>query len=122
MDVARTVNAPCEAVWSLLTDTEQWPRWGPSVTAVRCAERFIRDGSRGAVRTPAGIWLPFEITGFSPMRHWRWRVAGLPATGHRVEPRQDGTCRLVFEVPLLAAPYGAICLLAAARIARLLEV
>jgi hypothetical protein len=48
-------------------------------------------------------------------------VAGIPATGHRVEALGPGRCRVVFEVPLLAAPYLAVCRLAAHRIRTILE-
>ena len=119
MDFGRTIKAPAERVWEILTDTQRWPEWGPSVTAVECGERVIREGSRGRVRTPAGLWVPFEVTAMEPGKSWRWRVAGIAATGHRVEPIGPDRCRLVFEVPWFAAPYGAVCQLAAGRIARL---
>ncbi len=119
MDIAHLIDAPCDRVWDLLTDTQQWPKWGPSVTGVRCADRFIRQGSRGEVRTALGLWLPFAITEFTPTKRWSWRVSGIAATGHRVETVEGGGCRLVFEVPLLAAPYGLVCRLAARRISRM---
>ncbi|PLX86673.1 MAG: hypothetical protein C0617_00230 [Desulfuromonas sp.] len=121
IEITRDISAPATAVWALLTDTRQWPRWGPSVAEVRCSERNIRGGSRGAVRTPLGVWLTFTVTAFEPGRSWAWKVAGVPATGHRVEPQGRGRCRLVFIVPLWAAPYAAVCRLAAGRIARLAE-
>ncbi len=75
MDIAHLIDAPCDRVWDLLTDTQQWPKWGPSVTGVRCADRFIRQGSRGEVRTALGLWLPFAITEFTPTKRWSWRVS-----------------------------------------------
>jgi hypothetical protein len=48
-------------------------------------------------------------------------VAGIPATGHRVEPLGPERCRVVFEVPLLAAPYLAVCRVAALKIRTILE-
>jgi hypothetical protein len=63
--------------------------------------------------------LPFAISTFEPGARWSWRVAGVPATGHRVEPTSDG-CRIVFEVPIVAAPYAAVCRVALRRLARLL--
>ena len=119
--VSRSFRSPCSHIWELLTDTATWPRWGPSVKAVECGNRFIRQGTEGRVKTAGGIWLPFIITGFDEGRFWSWKVAGIPATGHRLEPRGDGLCQLTFEVPLLAAPYAYICKIALDRIAGILE-
>jgi hypothetical protein len=60
------------------------------------------------------------VTHFDPGHRWVWRVAGIPATGHRVEPVAAG-CRVVFEVPLPALGYAAVCRIALGRIARLVE-
>jgi uncharacterized protein YndB with AHSA1/START domain len=105
--VSRTIDAPPDRVWDLLVDTRRWPAWGPSVTAVQSADRRIREGTTGHVRTVGGLWLPFTITSCVEYR-WTWRVAGVRATGHRVVPGED-RCRAVFEVPLTAAPYAAVC-------------
>lgn len=74
----------------------------------------MRDGSRGRIRTIGGVWLPFEV-GSDGTRRWTWRVAGVPATGHEVEPVGDGS-RVTFEVPLLAAPYAVVCWVALRRL------
>ncbi|WP_306533053.1 SRPBCC family protein [Geobacter sp.] len=115
------VRAPASATWELLTDTRRWHLWGPSVTAVECSERFIGPGSVGWVRTVIGLRVPFRITEYIAGRRWCWEVAGIPATGHRVEPLGPDRCRVVFEVPFLAAPYLAVCRLAGERIRRILE-
>jgi len=120
MDAARRYDCPPELAWSVLTDVATWPRWGPSVTAVRLDGRELGPGRRGQVRTPGGLWLPFVITRWEEGRRWGWRVAGLPATGHRVEPDGRG-CRITFEVPALAAPYVAVCRIALRRLADILE-
>jgi hypothetical protein len=103
-----------------MTDTKTWPQWGPSVGAVQCAHRYIRPGTEGKVKTVGGFWLPFVITGYEEGRFWSWKVAGIPATGHRVELQEDGLCQLTFEVPILAAPYTFICKVALNRIAGIL--
>jgi hypothetical protein len=120
--VARDVPAPREAGWELLTDTERWPDWGPSVRAVECEHRHIRSGTTGRVRLPGGLWLPFEVTTCGEYR-WTWRVARIPATGHRVDAPAgvERGCRVAFEVPLLAAGYAPVCLRALDRIASLLD-
>jgi hypothetical protein len=56
-----------------------------------------------------GIWLPFYITTFEDGRYWDWRVAGLAATGHRVDPLGSRRCRLSFTVPAWAIGYGIVC-------------
>jgi len=118
--VDRTVDADPETVWTLLTDTEHWPDWGPSVSAVRSGERVIEAGTTGDVQVAGGPWVPFEIETCAD-RRWTWRVAKIPATGHRVEPVADGQARVVFEIPLLAAGYAVVCERALDRIATLAE-
>jgi uncharacterized protein YndB with AHSA1/START domain len=119
MDVAAELDAPAERVWELIAETARWPEWGPSVVAVDPPAARVAPGLRGRVRTPAGFSVPFEITEVEPGRAWRWRVAGVAATGHRVEGLGDGRCRVVFEVPRWAAPYALVCRIALRRIARL---
>jgi hypothetical protein len=104
-----------------LIDTTTWPQWGPSVTEVECGNQFIRQGTEGRVKTVGGFWLPFTISRYEEGRFWSWKVAGIPATGHRIEPQEDGFCTLTFEVPILAAPYTFICKIALNRIAVILE-
>jgi uncharacterized protein YndB with AHSA1/START domain len=119
--VSRTVAAPAARVWEALVDTRRWPQWGPSITAVDVPADRLHAGMRGRVRTALGAWLPFEVTEYVEGAAWRWRVAGVRATGHRVEARGPAACRLTFEVPVWAAPYAALCAVAARRIARMCE-
>ncbi len=121
METSVEILATPSAAWKLLTDTTRWGQWGPSVVSVECAERYIGPGSTGRVQTVIGLWLPFRITEFCADKRWCWDVAGIPATGHRVEALGPDRCRVVFEVPLLASPYTAVCQLAAQRIRRILE-
>jgi uncharacterized protein YndB with AHSA1/START domain len=128
-----TVQVPVRAtpgrVWRLLTDTLEWPRWGPSVQRVESPHRFIEKGDCGRVKTAAGVWLPFEITEFEPERYWAWKVAGVRATGHRVEAFDDTGndldepvgCRLIFGAPAIAFPYLSVCRWAAGRIRKMAE-
>lgn len=126
LEVARTIDAPVETLWDLLTDTTRWPEWAPTVREVDCEERYVREGTTGRVRldVPGRPWAPFEITACRDHR-WTWSVgmpatdamrnvldAGprVPATGHRVEAGPgDDTCRIVFEIPPLASGYALIC-------------
>ncbi|BCW68291.1 hypothetical protein NicSoilB4_30540 [Arthrobacter sp. NicSoilB4] len=133
--VSRRVAASAEDVWTLLTDTGQWPAWGPSITGVEPARTGIpagpeagraaepgsgglAAGSRGRVRTVLGVALPYTVTALEPGRYWSWSVAGLPATGHRVVP-QGGGCLVTFTVPWWAPAYLPVCALALRRIERI---
>ena len=115
------IKAPVSAAWELLIDIRRWPEWGPSVARVDCADRYIALGSAGRVQTTFGPWLSFEITQFIVGQYWRWQVAGIPATGHRVLSLGPNLCRVVFAVPVLAAPYLFVCRIAALRIKNILE-
>ena len=118
--VERHIDAPTAIVWQILVDLEDWPRWGPSVSAATLDDgrREIEAGSTGRVRTAVGAELPFRITEFTPGRRWAWAVAGVAATTHEVKPDGEG-CRVRFEAPWWAAAYLAVCAVALGRIARL---
>ena len=119
--VGRDVAAPPKPTAETLRDTRRWPEWSPSVRAVESTDRFVETGTTGRVRV-AGAWVPFRLTAATRLR-WDWRVAGVPATGHRVEryPERPDRCRVVIEIPLLAAPYVPICRRALDRFAALVE-
>jgi hypothetical protein len=118
---SQIIDAPAADVWRLITDTYAWPRWGPTVRAVDCRDRYIRAGSTGRVRTSIGLWLPFTVERFERERYWDWRVGGVAATGHRVEPSGPRQCELSFSVPRWAVGYGIVCRAALKRIARLIS-
>jgi hypothetical protein len=120
VDVARDLTVPPAAAWRLLTDTRTWPDWGPTVAEVVASDVVLTATTTGQVRPIVGPWLPFRVTHFDPGHRWVWRVAGVPATGHRVEPIAGG-CRVVFEVPIPAVAYATVCRIALGRIARLAE-
>ena len=122
--VRRVVAVSPNVLWQALIDTRQWPKWGPSIIAVDCPDRFIVAGSRGRVRTAACVWLPFRITEFEDERfhYWHWNVCGVPATGHRLNTLTDSRTELIFEVPWAAAPYALVCYEAARRLAALSEI
>ena len=116
LEVAATLDSPAAVAWRLLTDTHAWPQWGPSVRAVAAPTRFITAGTRGRVQTTPGLWLPFAITDWEEGRAWAWRVAGVPATGHRVTPLTAHTCRVAFTIPRWAPFYVPVCRLALRRL------
>ncbi|EMA10163.1 Polyketide cyclase / dehydrase and lipid transport [Haloarcula vallismortis] len=115
--VRHDVDASVDTVWNVLTDTDCWADWGPSVTAVETADRYITGGTTGRVRVAGAVWLPFEVTTCAPYR-WTWTVARLPATGHFAEERAGGSV-VGFEIPPLATGYAPVCARACQRIAAL---
>ena len=119
LEVDATLDVPAALAWRLLTDTHVWPKWGPSVRAVDAPARFISAGMHGRVQTTPGLWLPFEITDWEEGRAWAWRVAGIPATGHRVTPVTESSCRIAFTIPRSAPFYVPVCRIALRRIASL---
>lgn len=112
----RDIDAACEVVWRLLVSPEQWPKWGPSVRSAAVDGGVLRAGARGTVTTALRFDVPFEITDFDDGGRWRWRVAGMPATDHTVEPLGPNRCRVAIGVPWFAAPYLAVCELAVRRL------
>lgn len=133
IEVCRTIDAPRDVLWDLLTDTTRWSDWGPTIGAVDCRDRYIQRGVRGRVQVIdgiGGVWVPFRITACSDYR-WSWTVGPpsvgafdiaphVPATGHRIEEDPDreneqeteketDSCRVVLEVPPLAAGYAVVC-------------
>jgi uncharacterized protein YndB with AHSA1/START domain len=119
IEATRRMDASPATAWRALSEPALWPSWGPAVTDVECEDQQLRTGTTGRVRTPVGAWVPFTVTHVDPGHRWTWRVAGVPATGHRVEPGPDG-CLIVFELPTWAFGYLPVCELALRRLERML--
>ena len=114
--VERTVRADPADVWAVLTDLSAWPRWGPTVSRAELERPGpLRAGSRGTVWTAVGVPLPFVVDDLQPGRRWSWRVAGVPATTHWVDPDPAG-CRVGMAAPIWAPGYLPVLALALARI------
>ena len=118
LSVSRSIAAPPDVAWRLLTDLAAWPQWGPSVAGASLEGDELRLGTRGSVRTAVGVSLPFEVTAFDAGRMWAWKVGGVAATDHHVEATPDG-CLVTFGVPWWAPGYLAVCAIALRRIERL---
>ena len=115
--VDKLIAAPASAAWDVLVDLDAWPKWGPTVSAGRLDPPYtaLALHATGTVQTAVGFSVPFTVTEFEPGRYWAWRVAGIPAPHHRVEPVGD-CARVSIAVPWWAGPYLAVCLLALRRI------
>lgn len=118
--VEREIAVPAGEAWALLVDVERWPEWGPSVSDAGLDGDALGLGATGWVRTAVGVRVPFEITSFEDGEEWGWKVAGIPATDHRVRPVTDDRCVVGFGVPPLVAPYALVCRRALATIDGLL--
>ncbi len=121
IEIGQVIDAPSDDIWRIMTDTHLWPRWGPSVRNVECADRHIKAGSTGRVQLLSGFWVRFVIIDFDERRYWSWRVLGARATGHRVEPLSTTRCQASFEIPIFTAPYVVVCKVALNRIRKLAE-
>lgn len=102
--VSRDIPAPADTVWQILVDLDAWPRWGPTVSGASLDGPGFELGATGRVWTPVGVPLPFTISELDPGRMWGWRVAGVPATRHGVEPGGQ-RCRAWMSAPLWAPAY-----------------
>lgn len=116
ISVCRDIAATPEVVWDILTDTQLWPVWGPSLLDVDCDDRYITTGSSGRVKTLFSFWLPFTITIFRRMDYWTWNIGFVEATGHKLIRKSDTSCTLCFDMAWWAAVYIPICWLALRKI------
>jgi hypothetical protein len=115
--VERRISAPAAAVWDVLTDLAAWPQWGPTVLGARLDSTGpLRLGARGKIWTPIGLPVPFRITEFDAGRRWAWKVAGVNATRHGVDPSGDG-CVAWMSAPVWAPAYLPVLAIALERIA-----
>lgn len=121
MQISHVIGASPQQVWKVLIDTHQWPVWGPSVKAVRSPRQYIDAGLKGSIQTVLGFWVPFEVTEFEHLQFWNWKVAGIPATGHRLKILDQDHCELIFDMPFAAFPYALVCRQATRRIGRLAQ-
>lgn len=116
--VDRQVDASADVVWRILVDLEIWPQWGPTVARAELDGDTFGLGASGRVWTAVGVALPFVVTEFEPGQVWGWRVAGVPATRHGVEPGAAG-CRVWMSAPWWAPAYLPVLEIALRRIARI---
>lgn len=116
IEIRREIAATHQQLWEIITDTEKWSRWGPSVVDVDCVMQQITAGSRGRVKTVFGVWLPFVVTKYSEPYYWRWKIGAVEATGHRLTKIADNKCLLAFDMPWWAMFYLPVCYLALRRI------
>lgn len=120
--IHRDIDAPAPTVWELLTDPDKWAVWGPTVRSADLDGQRLSVGATGSVTTVLGLALGFEVTAYDDGARWAWKVGGIPATDHTVEPLGPDRCRAGIAVPWLAAPYLAVCRIALGRVDRLASI
>ncbi|OBK15776.1 polyketide cyclase [Mycobacterium asiaticum] len=120
LSVHRVIAAPPQALWELLVDLDAWPQWGPTIARAELDRPYqeLELGATGTVQTPVLVGVPFVVTEFDPGRFWAWKVAGIPATSHRVDPTEQGA-RVTMAVPWWAAPYLSVCSVALRRMEKM---
>ena len=86
-----TIDAPADAVWSLIARPDRWHEWSPYVAgADGLGEPEVEAGAVGSVLLRGGLRIGAEILDVVPGRSWAWRVKGL-VIHHEVEPMPGGT-------------------------------
>jgi uncharacterized protein YndB with AHSA1/START domain len=86
-----TIDAPPEAVWSLIARPGRWHEWSPYVLGGEgLGEPEVEAGAVGSVLLRGGLRIGAEILEVVPDRSWAWRVKGL-VIRHVVEQVPGGT-------------------------------
>jgi hypothetical protein len=126
-EVAVTGPQPADEVWDRYVRPVRWPQWAPQITGVDYPPRRLVAGTKGLVRGPLRVPLPFEVLAVHECDRargtWRWRAGALGVhvePEHVVEPdpSQAGGSRtvLVLSGPaLVAVPYLPLARLALNR-------
>ena len=97
-ETTRDVDAPVEAVWSVMYDVERWPEWTPTVDSVtRLDDGEFGVGSRVEIRQPRlpkARWEVTDVTRDGPGRSFTWESVspGIRTIArHQVAPREGGS-------------------------------
>jgi uncharacterized protein YndB with AHSA1/START domain len=110
--IATDIAAPAERVWQVMSDTDRWNEWTPSVTSVkRLGDAPFAVGSRVVIRQPKFPPALWTLTAIEPGRSFTW-VSSAPGlrvvARHSVEPivtRSRATLSLELQ-GLLGALFG----------------
>ena len=93
--ITTDVAAPAERVWQVMSDTDRWHEWTPSVTSVkRLGGGPLAVGSRAVIRQPRFPPALWEVTAIEPGTSFTWvsLAPGLRVIGHHsVEPAGAGS-------------------------------
>ncbi|MDG4832939.1 SRPBCC family protein [Solwaraspora sp. WMMD1047] len=87
------VDAPPAALWAVLTNPTDWPRWTDSITSVELLDPTLTTGARVRVSQPGLRPMVWTVTEFTEGTGFAWTaVAGGVTTigDHRVAPLDGG--------------------------------
>jgi uncharacterized protein YndB with AHSA1/START domain len=98
------IQAAPQRVWEVLSDSERWHEWTPSVTSVEMLDEPLAVGSRAIIRQPELPPAKFKVTALERGRSFTW-ASGIPGivvvhAHHSIEPAPQGarvTLRLRFD-------------------------
>jgi len=89
------IAASTDRVWQVMSDTDRWHEWTPSVTSVkRLGDRPFVVGTRAMIRQPKFPPALWKVTEIERGRSFTWvsTAPGLRVTGHHaVEPTAAGS-------------------------------
>ena len=93
--ITTDIAAPAERVWRVMSETDRWHEWTPSVIRIRRLGRGpLGVGSRALIRQPKFPPALWKITAIEPGRSFTW-VSGAPGlrviARHSVEPTATGS-------------------------------
>lgn len=93
--ITTDILAPAERVWEVMSDTDRWHEWTPSVTSIRrLGGGPLAVGSRAVVRQPKFPPALWRVTDVEPGRGFTWVSRGpglLVVARHFVEPTPEGS-------------------------------
>jgi uncharacterized protein YndB with AHSA1/START domain len=89
------IAAPPERVWQVMSDTDHWFEWTPSITSVkRLGDAPFAVGTKVLIRQPKLPPAKWTVTAIEPDRTFTWvsTAPGLKAIGkHSVTPTPNGS-------------------------------
>jgi uncharacterized protein YndB with AHSA1/START domain len=89
------IAASSDRVWQVMSDTDRWHEWTPSVTSVkRLGDRPFAAGMRALIRQPKFPPALWKVTEIERGRSFTWvsTAPGLRVTGHHaVQPTATGS-------------------------------
>ena len=104
------INAPADAVWSVMSDVERWPEWTASIRKVRrLDDGEFRVGSRARINQPKLMPATWTVDTLQPGRSFSWstRSPGLHIVGHHVvEPLADDRSKVTLTTVATGALAG----------------
>ena len=101
--ITTDILAPAERVWQVISDTDRWHEWTPSVTSIkRIGGGPLAVASRAVIRQPKLPPALWKVTAIEPERSFTWvsRGPGIRVVAsHSVEPTPNGSrARLSLEL------------------------